>query len=90
MAEAQKQFAATLEELRKYPAPLVAWKTYAELGRLKLRSGDSSSAHEAFAQAAQIINSIAASISDERLRTSFMDSPAVKEVVSESAKSMTG
>src|SRR6266850_6711421 len=26
--EAQKQFAATLEELRKYPAPLVAWKTY--------------------------------------------------------------
>ena len=90
MAEAQKQFAATLEELRKYPAPLVAWKTYAELGRLKLQLGDSSSAHEAFAQAAQIVNSIAASISDESLRTSFMSSPAVKEVVSESAKSMTG
>src|SRR6266404_1476512 len=88
-AEAQKQFAATLEELREYPAPLVAWKTYAELGRLKLQLGDAPSAHEAFAQAARIINSIAANISDESLRTSFMDSPAVKEVVTESAKSVS-
>jgi len=88
-AEAQKQFAATLEELKEYPAPLVAWKTYAELGRLKLQLGDSPSAQEAFAQAARIINSIAANISDESLRTSFMDSPAVKEVVTESAKSVS-
>jgi tetratricopeptide (TPR) repeat protein len=89
-AEAQKQFAAALEELRKYPAPLVAWKTYAELGRLKLQVGDSSSAHEAFAQAALIVNSIAASVSDEGMRNTFMDSAAVREVVSEAAKSLAG
>lgn len=77
----EKQFAAALDELRKYPAPLVAWKTYADLGRLKLQLGDSSSAHEAFAQAAEIVNSIAANISDESLRTTLMDSAAVREVL---------
>jgi tetratricopeptide (TPR) repeat protein len=90
LEEAHKHFAAALEELRKYPAPLVAWKTYAELGRLELQLGNSSSAHEAFAQAAQIVNSIAASVSDESLRTTFMDSGAVREVISEAAKSVAG
>ncbi len=80
-AEAQRQFDAALEELQKYPAPLVAWKTYAELGRLKLQSGDPVAAREAFAQAAELVNSIAANTSDEGLRTTFMDSAAVKEVM---------
>jgi hypothetical protein len=81
LVEAQKHFAGALEELRRYPAPLEAWKTYAELGRLKLRLGDASSAHEAFAQAAEIINSIAANVSEQNLRETFLRSDAVKEVL---------
>jgi serine/threonine protein kinase len=80
-AEAERQFNAALSELRQYPSPLVAWKTYAELGRLKLQLGDSSSAREAFAGAAEIVNFIAANISEEMQRTTFMNSKAVREVV---------
>ncbi|CAN5680712.1 hypothetical protein BH20ACI3_BH20ACI3_11140 [soil metagenome] len=87
LAEGEKQLNAALSELREYPSPLVAWKTYAELGRLKSQLGDSSSAREAFAQAAEIVNSIVASVSDEGLRTTFMTSEAVREVLNGAAKS---
>jgi serine/threonine protein kinase/tetratricopeptide (TPR) repeat protein len=81
LAVGEKHFAEALAELRECPAPLVTWKTYAELGRLKLRLGDTSSAHEAFAQAAEIINSIAANVSEQNLRETFLRSDAVKEVL---------
>ena len=84
-AEAAKQFEAALEELLKYPAPVVAWKTYAELGQLKLRQGDRSSAQEAFAHANTIVNSIAAHVSDARLQAVFLNSPAVRKVVNGAA-----
>jgi tetratricopeptide (TPR) repeat protein len=87
LPEAEKQFATALAELESYPAPLVAWKTYATVGRLKLQLGDPSSAREAFAKAMEIVNSIAANVSDESLRTTLMDSAAVREVVSGAAKS---
>ena len=84
-AEAEQQFEAALEELLKYPAPLVAWKVYAELGDLKLQEGDHSSAQEAFAHANTIVNSIAAHVSDARLQATFLNSPAVREVVNRAA-----
>ena len=90
LAEAEKHFDAALEELRKFPAPLVAWKTYAELGRLKTQSGDSSSARAAFGQAAEIVNSMAANISEESLRATFLNSTVVSEVLREAAKSASG
>jgi hypothetical protein len=83
----EKHFAAALAELREYPAPLVAWKTYAQLGSLKLKLGDSSGAHEAFAQAAEIVNSIAANVGEENLRETFLRSDAVREVTNEAVKS---
>ena len=61
--------------------PIVAWKTYAALGRLRLQAGDVVSAREAFAQAAAIAHTIAAHTSDERLRATFLDSSAVREVL---------
>ena len=80
LAEGKKQLDAALDRLREYPAPLVAWKTYAVLGRLRLQSGNGSSAREAFAQAADVVNSIAANTDDEQLRQIFLTSAAVKEV----------
>jgi tetratricopeptide (TPR) repeat protein len=84
-AEAEKQFEAALEELLKYPAPVVAWKIYAQLGHLKLQEGDRSSAQEAFAHANTIVNSIAANIRDARLQAVFLNSTAVREVVNGAA-----
>ena len=40
LARGEAQLSAALDELRQYPAPLVAWKTYAALGRVRLQLGD--------------------------------------------------
>jgi serine/threonine protein kinase len=88
LAEAEKQFAAALEELEAYPAPLVAWKTHAEVGRLQLRMGNTSVAREAFARAAEIVNSIAKNTRDETLRSTFLNSSAVQEVINASARAV--
>jgi serine/threonine protein kinase/tetratricopeptide (TPR) repeat protein len=88
LAEAEKEFATALEEVRRYPAPLVAWKTYAEVGRLQLRMSNAASAREAFAQAAEIINYIANNTRDETLRSTFFNSSAVQEVIKASAKTV--
>jgi tetratricopeptide (TPR) repeat protein len=88
--EGEKQFCAALSELRQYPSPLVAWKTYADLGRLKSRLGDASSARESFDQAAEIVNSILKNVSDENLRKTFMTSEAVREVLNGAVKSASG
>jgi ATP/maltotriose-dependent transcriptional regulator MalT len=69
---AEAGFDAALEALREHPTPLVAWKIHAALGRLRRQS---------YASAAAIIETIAAQVRDETLRTTFLNSPAVQEVV---------
>ncbi len=39
-ATAEAELAAALDELQRYPAPLVAWRTYADLGRLQSERGE--------------------------------------------------
>jgi tetratricopeptide (TPR) repeat protein len=76
----ESELRAALEELRKYPSPVVTWKTYADLGRLKSSLGDAAGAREAFAKAAEIVNAIAANTKDSTLRELFLNSEAVREV----------
>ncbi|HKR59503.1 MAG TPA: AAA family ATPase, partial [Pyrinomonadaceae bacterium] len=80
-------FAAGLQELERHPAPFVAWRTYADLGRLNRKRGDEAAAQSAFAQAAEIINACAANVSDDDLRAIFLNSRAVQEVVKGAASS---
>ena len=80
-AEAEAELNIALEVLREYPAPLVAWKTYAALGRLRSQLGDTSSAREAFSHAAAIVKSIADNTDDDILRQTFLNSAAVREVL---------
>jgi hypothetical protein len=77
---AETEFAAALDELRQYPVPVVEWTIYAQLGRMKAKSGDDAAGREAFANAAEIIDRIAARISDASLRETFLTSDAVREV----------
>lgn len=86
LVAAEAKLEAALAELKKYPAPVAAWKVYADLGRLKAKSGDAAAAGEAFAQAAELINQIAANVSDESLRKILLNSAAVREVMSGAMK----
>jgi tetratricopeptide (TPR) repeat protein len=81
LADAEVKLAAALDQLPSHPAPLVAWKTYVVLGRLRRQMGDEESAREAFAQAAAIVGEIAANVRDEGLRATFLNSTAIREVL---------
>lgn len=80
LGDAESELNAALEELRNYPAPLVAWKTYALLGRLRSQTGKLTVSREAYAQAAAVVSSIAASTNDEELRQAFLNSFAIEQV----------
>ncbi len=84
-ADAEKHLNAALDILREFPAPLVAWRTYAALGRLHAQAGDEEAARNAFAESAAVVNSIALHVSDEELRTTFLNSTAVREVLNGAA-----
>ncbi|HKZ78315.1 MAG TPA: tetratricopeptide repeat protein [Pyrinomonadaceae bacterium] len=83
---ADAELNAALNVLRNHPAPIVAWRIYAALGRLRLQLGDGKSARNAFAQATTIINSMGANTSNERLRATFMNSPVVREILDRSSE----
>jgi serine/threonine protein kinase/tetratricopeptide (TPR) repeat protein len=78
---AQREFNAALDELQRYPAPLVEWKTYAALGRLESTRGNDPAARSAFTRAAEIVNACAASVTDDGLRATFLNSQAVQQVL---------
>ena len=72
LAGATERFNAALAELKDYPAPLVAWKVHAGIARLKSQAGDATSAAEHATRAREIVDSIAANVSDDSLRQNFL------------------
>src|SRR5215831_13243966 len=79
-AKAESEFRGALDELQKYPVPVVEWRIHAALGRLRF-SEDQNEAREAFRRAAEIVNEIAASVSDPALGQGFIESAAVQDVL---------
>jgi serine/threonine protein kinase/tetratricopeptide (TPR) repeat protein len=73
LAAADEHFSAALAQLKDYPNPLVAWKTYAGAARVKSARGDVNGAQEASARATEIVNSIAGNVDDENLRATFLN-----------------
>jgi tetratricopeptide (TPR) repeat protein len=86
--EAEAELNAAIAQLRSHSVPILAWKIYGALGRLRLKMGMGQLARESLAQAAAIINTIAASITDERLRSVFLNSQEVLEALEEAANQM--
>lgn len=72
LTEAEKNFDAALEELERYPAPLVAWKVHAGRARLKTQLGQEAEAQESSSRATEIVNFIASNVNDETLRARFL------------------
>ncbi len=81
LTKGEAELKSALAVAQEYPAPLVAWRTYAALGSLYSQTGDGQAAREAFNQAAIIIEVIANSVVDEKLRSTFLDSRVVREVL---------
>ncbi|HJQ71471.1 MAG TPA: protein kinase [Blastocatellia bacterium] len=77
---ARVEIGAALDQLDTHPVPIVAWKTFGLLGRLREKLEDPSGAREAFDEAASIVDRIAASLADETSRQIFINSPAVVSV----------
>jgi tetratricopeptide (TPR) repeat protein len=75
---------AALDRLACYPVPVVEWKIYSLLGRLRLQADDRSAA-EAFKRASAIVESIAENVEEEKLRASFLASPAVRTLLGKQA-----
>jgi tetratricopeptide (TPR) repeat protein len=72
---------AAVEQHRRHPSPLMAWRTHAALGRLHTQADNGERAREAFGEAAEIIEMIASNTDEKDLRTTFLSSPAVREVM---------
>ena len=79
--QAESELNTAIAVLENNPAVLLGWKIHAALGRLRLERSDVESARREFAAAARIINDIAANVTDEELRETFLRSPAVSEVL---------
>jgi tetratricopeptide (TPR) repeat protein len=80
LAGAEAALGVACDELLRRPMPLVAWKVYASLGRLRTLQGRAEAAAAAFADARRVIEQIAASVTDEAQRRAFLDAPAVREI----------
>jgi tetratricopeptide (TPR) repeat protein len=77
---AEAEFKLALDELRQRPVPVVEWKVYAALGRLRVRLNDVEASRIAFARANEIVDMIAGHVDDDGLRALFLNSAAVHEV----------
>jgi predicted ATPase/predicted Ser/Thr protein kinase len=78
---AEAELDAALGEIETHPVPIVAWKVYAAVGRLRARTGDEGEARRAFARAADIVQEIAGNVREERLRSVFLNAAPVREVL---------
>ena len=76
---AVKELRSALFALGNRHAPLIAWRIYSVLGCALKESGDVEGMQEARAQSSRIIHAIASNISDDSLRQTFLQAPAVRE-----------
>lgn len=81
LAQAEAELNRGLEILRRFPAPLAAWKIHAALGRIHARADKTAAALTAFQEAQAVIHSIANNVKEDNLRNTFLASAAVREVM---------
>jgi DNA-binding winged helix-turn-helix (wHTH) protein/tetratricopeptide (TPR) repeat protein len=86
---AEDEFIRSLQPFEKNPAPLVEWRNHAAFGRLLLDSGRRpAAARDSFSRAAVVLQGIYRSIAEPKLRSVFLDEPAVRQVIAESGPSV--
>jgi predicted ATPase len=78
---AESRLAMALDALREYPTPLVEWKVLATLAHSRSQAANLVGGRQAFESAAAVIEKIASNIFEPKLRSVFLNSPAVREAV---------
>jgi tetratricopeptide (TPR) repeat protein len=81
LEEAAEGLTAALAEFEIFPAPFEGWKSARILGRAYERLGRGPEARGAFDTAARAVHTIAEGTQDEELRSGFLASPEVREVL---------
>jgi class 3 adenylate cyclase/tetratricopeptide (TPR) repeat protein len=80
LAEAERELATALEIAQQIGNPPQLWKTHAVLGDLRRVQGRADEARQAYRDALAVIEGVAASLSDESLRETFLSSEHVQGI----------
>jgi tetratricopeptide (TPR) repeat protein len=80
LAEAERELVTALEMAREVGNPPQLWKTHAVLGELRQAQGRADEARQAYQDALTVIEEVAASLSDESLRETFLGSDHVQGI----------
>ena len=78
---AAEEVTAACSMLRRYPALLCAWRAHAMLGRIEMQRGNPDAGITAYRLAVSNIRYVADHIYDERLRSIFLSSDAIRDVL---------
>jgi len=80
LPEAERELATALEMAQEVGNPPQVWKTHAALGDLRQAQGRADEARQAYRDALTVIEGVAARLSDESLRDTFLDSEHVQGI----------
>jgi len=80
LTEAEKELATALEIAQQVGNPPQLWKTHAALGDLRKAQGRLDDARQAYRDAFAVIERVAAGLSDESLRETFLSSDHVQDI----------
>jgi tetratricopeptide (TPR) repeat protein len=80
LAAAEGELLAALEIAKEVGNPPQLWKTFAALGELREKQGKVEDARSAYRDALSVIENVAAALTDESLRETFLTSDMVQRV----------
>lgn len=80
LAEAENELAIALKAAQQIGNPPQLWKTHAVLGDLRKAQRRSGDARQAYRDALTVIEGVAAGLSDEPLRETFLNSNHVQGI----------
>lgn len=78
LSEAERELATALEVAKEIGNPPQLWKTHAALGDLRQAQGKPDDARQAYRDALAVIDGVAAGLTDESLRETFLSSDHVQ------------
>ncbi|HKY74773.1 MAG TPA: tetratricopeptide repeat protein, partial [Acidimicrobiia bacterium] len=78
--EAERDLSVALEFATQVGNPPVLWQTYAAIGDLRLAQDREKEARQAYGEALLVIDNVAASLTDEQLRDTFLTSTPVEAI----------
>ena len=80
LVEADRELTTALEVAREIGNPPQVWKTHVALGDLREAQGRAAEARRAYRDALAVIDGVAARLSDESLRETFLSSDHVRDI----------